>query len=621
MNRRERRAATARGKPVPGTMPPGTSTLIAEATQAFGAGQTLRAEAICQKILAHVPAHAPSLNLLGLINQASGRDRPAIKMFSKAIAANEQDAACHYNIGLSYQRLSESAAAAAHFKKAIDLGLSGKDVDSLLMRYTDVAEGANRAGPLGTAFVNSDISDEPEIAKLAKNIFLQCALQSTLICSLPIERLLTYLRLALLRRAQAAAFNALQVEHDSLGLFCALAQQCFIGEYVFAQSADETAQANHLRELSLQLLSAGRAVPPVLLACVGAYFPLYALPGAQSLLTKSWPKCVADLLHQQVREPLLEADARRAIAALTDIDDAVSISVMGQYEENPYPRWTINPLTPPRRYQPRASESKQSHSARPDEILIAGCGTGKHAFDVAQQSLQSRILAVDLSRTSLAYARRKTREAGIGNIEYAQADILKLATVGRTFDRIESVGVLHHLADPKAGWRVLLSLLRPGGIIRVGLYSEAARSAIVKVRALISERGYAATPSGIRALRQAMISDPGRWSEILATAADFHSMSGCRDMFFNVVEHRFTIPQIAALLDDDDLSFLGFELDPVTVQKFQRQYPHARALTNLDHWHAFELANPDTFRRMYVFSVRKGERRQTDDSSATAVRP
>ena len=75
------------------------------------------------------------------------------------------------------------------------------------------------------------------------------------------------------------------------------------------------------------------------------------------------------------------------------------------------------------------------------------------------------MLAVDLSLSSLCYAKRKTRELGLTNITYAQADILRLGTLPRRFDVIESSGVLHHLADPLAGWRVLLSLLRPGGFM------------------------------------------------------------------------------------------------------------------------------------------------------------
>ena len=226
-------------------------------------------------------------------------------------------------------------------------------------------------------------------------------------------------------------------------------------------------------------------------------------------------------------------------------------------------------------------------------ILIAGCGTGEHPFDIAQKSPDARILAVDLSRVSLAYARRKTREEGLRNIEYAQADILNLSTIGRTFDRIEAVGVLHHLADPKAGWRVLLWLLAPNGIMRVGLYSEAARRPIVEARAIVAGATYPSTAEGIRALRQTIIleKDELRWKSLVQTV-DFYSMSGCRDMFFNVMEHRLTIPEIKSFLDEQGLSFLGFELDPKVIWKnFSSKIPGADSLTDLDAWAAFEAAN------------------------------
>jgi hypothetical protein len=166
---------------------------------------------------------------------------------------------------------------------------------------------------------------------------------------------------------------------------------------------------------------------------------------------------------------------------------------------------------------------------------------------------------------------------------------------------------LHHLADPPAGWRVLLSLLRPHGILRVGLYSEAARRSIVEARTLIAERGYRAIPENIRAFRQTVIWG-NQQSKSLLGHADFYSMSGCRDLLFNVMEHRVTIPQIAALLDDHGLSFLGFEISPGILKQFQARYPGAEALSRLDYWHEFEMANPHTFRQMYVFSVCKKER-------------
>jgi len=137
--------------------------------------------------------------------------------------------------------------------------------------------------------------------------------------------------------------------------------------------------------------------------------------------------------------------------------------------------------------------------------------------------------------------------------------------------------------------------------MRIGLYSATARRAVVEARALIAERGYRATTEDIRALRQTIIRSQS--SNILLKIADFYTMSGCRDLLFNVMEHRFTIPEIAAFLNQHGLSFHGFELDPSIIGRFQQQYAGADALTNLESWHKFETANPDTFWHMYVFTI------------------
>src|SRR5258705_1703901 len=93
-------------------------------------------------------------------------------------------------------------------------------------------------------------------------------------------------------------------------------------------------------------------------------------------------------------------------------------------------------------------------------------------------------------------------------MEYAQADILKLESIGRSFDLVDASGVLHHLSDVKAGWRVLLKLLRPGGVMRVGLYSEMARRGIVAARSFVLERGYHPTADEIRRCRQKLMDLP-----------------------------------------------------------------------------------------------------------------
>tara|TARA_B100000787_G_scaffold93930_1_gene69343 strand:+ start:154 stop:381 length:228 start_codon:yes stop_codon:yes gene_type:complete len=68
---------------------------------------------------------------------------------------------------------------------------------------------------------------------------------------------------------------------------------------------------------------------------------------------------------------------------------------------------------------------------------------------------------------------------GFKNIEYMQADILDLGNLDKKFDIVESSGVLHHMDDPMAGWKVLTDCLKPAGLMNLGLYSELARPHIV----------------------------------------------------------------------------------------------------------------------------------------------
>jgi tetratricopeptide (TPR) repeat protein len=140
MNRKERRAAVANAKSAAIPAPWDIADLVSEATGAYQQGRFPQAEVICKRVEARAPDHAANLNVLGLTYQATRRHRLAVKTFAAAIALDDLDAACHYNIACSYQALEERAAAAVHFKKAIALGLSGHGVEQFLMKNAAVVE-------------------------------------------------------------------------------------------------------------------------------------------------------------------------------------------------------------------------------------------------------------------------------------------------------------------------------------------------------------------------------------------------------------------------------------------------------------------------------------------------
>jgi SAM-dependent methyltransferase len=403
------------------------------------------------------------------------------------------------------------------------------------------------------------------------------------------------------------------VDADTLNFACALARQCFINEYVFDESEHEREQAGALRDRLVTALQSDGPIHALWLAAVASYIPLHSLPGADGLARRGWPQMAAGVLAQQVQEPNEEQRLRSSIPLLTPIVDDVSRSVGRQYEENPYPRWP-EPMPPsnPSSFDdhtslqfPRASFCRLG-KANPD-ILIAGCGTGRQSIGTAQNIVGAQVLAIDLSLTSLAYAKRKTLALGLRNIEYAQADILQLGSIGRTFDVIEAGGVLHHMADPWTGWRVLLALLRPGGCMRIGLYSALARPAVVAARRFIAERGYGTTANDIRKCRQELMNLPdGAPMKILVDSSDFFNISGCRDLMFHVQEHQVTLPAIKSFLIENDLEFLGFvEMDAGTIREYGRRFPADDAMTDLDLWHRFETEHPHTFAGMYMFVVQK----------------
>jgi tetratricopeptide (TPR) repeat protein/2-polyprenyl-3-methyl-5-hydroxy-6-metoxy-1,4-benzoquinol methylase len=488
--------------------------------------------------------------------------------------------------------------------------------------------------PIGAVLVKSDAAIQPLIQKMLKawperlsaqdllgtdglkylesNPLLIAMLVSTAICDIPMERFLTTIRSTLLSTAEVAISSS-YLNNAELDFYCALARQCFINEHVYACTNEEAHRANTLRDELIAALETHSEISVLQLVTVATYFPLHKLPQSERLLQKTWPDAVRLLLIPLLVEPSHERQLRTTMPQLTPIEGEVSLAVQGMYEENPYPRWikrlsTGNPVSandyvcshfPLSAFQPLNKEYDF-------EVLVAGCGTGQHSIGVAQKFKDAQVLAIDLSLSSLSYAKRKTQELGLVNVEYAQADIMKLGSINRSFDVIESGGVLHHLGDPWAGWRVLLSLLRPGGVMGIALYSEMARRDVVRGRTYMAKQKYASTPQGIRQCRQDLMDmDAAAGFGRLMKVNDFFSMSDCRDLLFHVQEHRMSLTEIDSFLRENNLVFLGLQVKDEVLTAYKTRFPNDPAATNLEQWQIFENEHPDTFIGMYQFWLQK----------------
>ncbi|MBL8642478.1 MAG: class I SAM-dependent methyltransferase, partial [Rhodospirillaceae bacterium] len=315
-----------------------------------------------------------------------------------------------------------------------------------------------------------------------------------------------------------------------------------------------------------------------------------------------------------------ERRIREQLPALTPISDGVSAAVARQYNENPYPRWRHGDYFGAQVPLPEYLHGlgvPTDHLAGAN-ILIAGAGTGKQVMRVARQIRAARIVAVDLSAASLAFAKRQTDRAGFTGIQYGIADILRLSEASdlqNRFDMIECSGVLHHTGDPALGLANLAGCLKRGGIMHLDLYSRHARAAVYDARALITARGDAPTPEGIRAFRAHIIAMrlgqiPARPAAELLLARDFFSLSGCRDLAFNVQELTYDAAEIGALIRGAGLNLLGFRFEEnasgqAFAQKYAARFPQDQYVRDIDSIAAFEQENPSAFLSMYHFFVQK----------------
>ncbi|MEO9874688.1 MAG: tetratricopeptide repeat protein [Anderseniella sp.] len=426
------------------------------------------------------------------------------------------------------------------------------------------------------------------------------------VCPLPdmeMETVLTSIRSAILSN-----ISEISKTTETLPFQSALALQCFTNEYVYNQTEAETAALAALEKAVETKLSVGQQPEPPVIACLASYKALHEYSWCHRLAI---PAELKTLERRQILEFEEEEQIRSKMPVLQEITNDISSKVREQYEESPYPRW-INlalPLNPkPTRRIVQELKLRLADTGvckvKSPQILVAGCGTGQHAIYTASRFKECSVLAIDLSLSSLAYAKRKTEELGITNIEYLQADILDLGKLGRQFDIVESAGVLHHMNDPMAGWSVLTDCLKPEGLMMIALYSELARQHIVKMRNEISVSNIGFSNSAMRSFRQDVINSDQDHHKKILSSSDFYSLSTLRDLLFHVQEHRFTIPQIQTCLTELGLAFCGFEKHRI-INAFKSQHPDDDALYDLGKWNAFEQDNPRTFEGMFQFWCQK----------------
>jgi SAM-dependent methyltransferase len=173
-------------------------------------------------------------------------------------------------------------------------------------------------------------------------------------------------------------------------------------------------------------------------------------------------------------------------------------------------------------------------------ILEIGCGTGQMSLYLARA--ERVVIGADLTRASLQLGAAAASRFGVGGVQFVETDLHHPGLRTGAFDVVYASGVLHHTPDPRQAFASLLPLVRPGGMIVLGLYNAFARIPLRLRRMVARLSGYRWIP--FDPVLRDRGSEPARREAWL------------RDQYRHPEEHRHTVAEVRAWFAQNQVEYV-----------------------------------------------------------------
>jgi SAM-dependent methyltransferase len=238
--------------------------------------------------------------------------------------------------------------------------------------------------------------------------------------------------------------------------------------------------------------------------------------------------------------------AHRAPDGIVDLRlpaDSRTEKVRELYSSAPFPSYPVRDSL--ERLRARAGRSEFARlldqAIPPDaRVLEMGCGTGQMSLFLA--GAQRRVVGADLTRASLLLAADARRRYHLDGVLFVETDLRAPGLRERAFDVVYSNGVLHHTPDPRASFAALSRLVRPGGIVVVGLYNVMGRLPHRLRRGLARLSGFRRFP--FDSILRDRSGDPARRKAWLD------------DQYLHPEEHRHTLGEVRGWFEENGVEYL-----------------------------------------------------------------
>ncbi len=211
------------------------------------------------------------------------------------------------------------------------------------------------------------------------------------------------------------------------------------------------------------------------------------------------------------------------------------------YAQAPFPGYAADEtLSALRARASRSAFAQALDAAIPGDatVLEMGCGTGQLSLFLA--SADRVVVGADLTRASLELAEGAAQRLGVAGVRFVETDLRAPGLKRAAFDVVICSGVLHHTPDPRASFASLAALVRPGGVLVVGLYNAFARLPHRARRAVARMTGFRVIPG-----------DP-----VIRDREGGRREAWLRDQYQHVEEHRHTLGEVRGWFREQGFTYL-----------------------------------------------------------------
>jgi 2-polyprenyl-6-hydroxyphenyl methylase / 3-demethylubiquinone-9 3-methyltransferase len=165
-------------------------------------------------------------------------------------------------------------------------------------------------------------------------------------------------------------------------------------------------------------------------------------------------------------------------------------------------------------------------------LLDVGCGAGIVSEPISK--LGAKVTAIDASERNILVAKQHAKQSGV-DVNYQNLLPEEIASTGQTYDIVMSLEVIEHVANPDVFLNILVSLVKPGGVLVIGTIN---RTAISFIKAIIgAEYIMGWLPKGTHSWRKFV--RPEELDQALFPAG--FTMESCCGVDFNPLQQKWQI--------------------------------------------------------------------------------